>query len=88
MNKTEKLSIALQEIQNEIIGLYYNSRTDTLEPVINNDNNLLTIITISNLFGLQIEHREGKIITFPENKTLSQMIEKPIEFQEWFNNIK
>ena len=86
--KTEKLSKALHEMQDEVIGLYHNQYTDNLEPVINDDKGYLTIITIGTLLGLHTEHREGDVFYFPENKTLTQMMEKPIEFDEWYKSIK
>ena len=86
--KTDNLSKALYEIQNEVIGLYYNQHTNDFEPVINNDDGFLTIITVGKLLGLQTEHREGNMIYFPDNKSLTEMMEKPLEFQNWYDSIK
>jgi len=88
MSKTKKLSNALLEIQDEVIGLYHNQFTDNYEPVINDDDGYLTIITIGTLLGLQTEHREGNMIYFPENKSLTEMMSKPIEFSDWYDNMK
>lgn len=88
MSKTKNLSKALHEIQNKVIGLYYNPFTDNLEPVINNDDGYLTIITVGTLLGLSTEHREGNMVYFPNNKSLSEMMENPVEFSEWYDKTK
>lgn len=71
MENTQQLSIALKEIQSQVIGLfrprYYPN--DQYIPVIADSNSVLTCIEIGTLLGLQtltIGAESGRYVKFPD----------------------
>lgn len=83
------LSASLKRIQENTIGLFrptYDKR-DHYIPVIENNNGLLTCIETGSLLGLStsyIEEADGRYVPFSDNKSLSEMMEDPIKFHNWY----
>lgn len=93
-NALKKLSSALSEMQSVCIGLFYNTYTKSLEPVVDIGENTFVTVTVGSLFGMNTDYHPiseddvAKITKFPEGKTLAEMLNKPYEFYEWFNTLK
>ena len=96
MIEITSLSTALIEMQKKCIGLYFNRYLEKYVPVIEETEYSFVVIYIGNLLALTKEHlpKDDKhnprvVIHFPENKTLSQMMEDPIGLNDWcFKNLK
>lgn len=65
------------QMQNYIIG--YIKVGSRYEPAISD---FETFMPLSS-FGISNVHISSKFVRFPEGKTLAEMLERPIEFQEW-----
>lgn len=90
MANTTSLNAALVEMQKKCIGLYFNPYIKKYVPVIEETEYSFVVIYIGNLLALSEEHlpkddehNPRVVIHFPENKTLFQMMENPIEFNKW-----
>lgn len=90
MIDTTSLSAALVEMQKKCIGLYFNQYLDKYVPVIKETEYSFVVIYIGNMLGLSEEHlpkddenNPRNVVHFPGNKTLFQMMENPIEFNDW-----
>lgn len=81
----KQLSQALQNLQSHTIGLFQQGSGQP-EMVIENDNGLLTTITIGGLGGLQNNHisaDKGMYKEFPDGKSLTDMLEDPFALYEF-----
>ena len=87
--KTENLQKELSLMQEKCIGLYYNPFMKTYNPVISETDFTFVVISIGCLLGLSTDHysknEDHKIIYFPDNKTLSELMENPMEFKHWYD---
>lgn len=95
MIQEHNLSIALQGIQSVCVGLFKPNYSPKWELVIQAEpftedeyeGYLIKSLDIGDLFGMSTTHtstRGGKYVPFPEDKTLSQMMQDPIEFNNWY----
>lgn len=88
---TFKIDIAdvLKHIQSQCTGLFYNRYTNLYEPVVI-DSYTFKTVHIGNLLGLQENYYDvqtsyyDQVTLFPNNKTLSEMMNDPIEFDKWY----
>src|SRR5690348_4651081 len=79
-NIMENLSLALNKLQENVIGLFKPHQSSSLWMIIENDGGLYTCITIGNLGGLQtlhVEDQNGIIRLFPDGKSLVDMKADP-----------
>lgn len=90
INKAEEnLGKALKDIQSICIGLFtprYYPYDEHLLVIEDNDGRL-KCVEIGKLFGLSTLHmcaEHGKYVKFPDGKTMSQMMESPMTFDEWW----
>lgn len=86
-NMTKKLSITLDNIQSNTIGLFKYPLDNTYRPVIGKSDNMICVISIGNLLGMNTSTytiTSGIYIEFPDGKSLRQMMDSPIEFNEWY----
>ena len=85
---TKPLSRALSQMQDQTIGLFCMTKySSEYNPVIENTEGNLVVVSVGTLLGLSttyIHMSEGRYIEFPEGKSLSDMINGPIEFAEWY----
>lgn len=92
MDRVEsKLSNALCDLQELVIGVAKHKKfpMSSYECIIKKDNTLLTLVKVGNLLGLSttmIDESQCIVHYFPDNKTLSQMKNDPIEFDKWWKN--
>lgn len=80
-----KLINALQTAQHSAIGIFKPNGSDKWELVIE-DNIVLTTISIGEFFGLSTNYVPsslGRYVKFPQEKTLSNMMDDPFEFHEF-----
>jgi hypothetical protein len=90
----QSLASSLKKMQDQVIGLFIPSHyhhTKIIELVINKDGSQLTSINIGTLLGLQTSHfstERGRYIPFPDNKTLTEMMKNPTEFDKWWKEQK
>lgn len=84
-----ELSKSLRKAQSKCVGLFKPRYSDKVELVIEVSDVGFSTITIGNLFGLQTTHFGNEslndVVMFPENKTLTEMMEYPLGFSEWYN---
>lgn len=82
------LSFALVNMQRLVIGVFSSQLTDyKFKPVIKNQEGLLTIVRIGDMLGLQTLHTPmstGRFRSFPDDKTLWDMMQDPIGFNHWW----
>jgi hypothetical protein len=85
------LSHILQATQGAVVGIFKHpmSKGD-VEMVIENDEHTFTTITVGTFLGLQTcSYPKSKFqpILFPDGKRLSEMMENPQTFKEWYDYI-
>ena len=84
-----QLSKALRKAQSKCVGLFQHPMSKDVELVVDMDGVGFTTIAIGNLFGLQTSHFGNEylsyVIPFPNNKTLTVMMDEPHAFSEWYN---
>jgi hypothetical protein len=87
----ENLKAEMNVLQSKCIGIW-NPAPGVISLIIEIDKNTITAISIGKLGGISEEHAPAdayRIVLFPESKTLSEMMNNPIEFHDWWNsNIK
>ena len=74
---------ALNNLQANTIGLFKPNMSSVIELVIENDRGLLKCVSFGTLGGLHTIHisqEQGKLHMFEEGKYLSDIMEKPFEF--------
>jgi len=80
--ETKKMIFSLlrEEIQKEIIG-YIKNPIGEFEPALSPTHSYLPLRS----FGISDNHYAENIefIPFPDNKSLAQMLEDPVKFNEW-----
>jgi hypothetical protein len=83
-----QLGTCLRQIQEICIGVFKHDMSDKWELVVNEENDMLDTVTIGELFGLQTNYSiptsKGLYRKFPDGKMMSDMLENPITFQEWW----
>lgn len=78
----EDLKVVLNKLQSHTIGyleMYYNS----FEPIIKQDGDYIITLVVSRAFGIQTLNIRADVFPthlFPDNKTLSEMLESPKEY--------
>jgi len=80
-----ELNKALRNAQNKCIGIF-KLHGDTYL-VVEEHKSSGTLTCIVTLFGLQtltINKNQGFYVKFPNKQTLSQMMEKPLDFHNWY----
>ena len=85
MNVLKDLSKALNDLQDNVIGLFRHTRSKEYEMVVKNENGWLKTITIGKLGGLHENHigaDQGKIVMFDDGQNLTQMKNNPYRLQE------
>lgn len=78
-------SLKLKEVQDQIIGLY--KIHGQVELVFEESKDSFKSIFIGSLLGLRTNHyskSEFYFKKFPKKKTLTQMMEAPLDFQDWY----
>lgn len=83
------LGTELQHVQSQCIGLFKPHYNDRAELIIEENEHTIVTATIGDLFGLSTctiakDNPIGIIYNFPDGKTLSEMMDNPTEFNEWF----
>lgn len=91
INPIDKLSKTLQDYQNLVIG--YAIIYSEVKVIINKKEDFLTVISVGKSLGLQTDYitecQCDKVIYFPDNKTLTDMMKDPIGFNDWYQkNVK
>jgi len=89
-NELDILGTGLRLIQDITVGIYKYPNKE-LGLVVENEEAYFKAVSIGSLFGLHTDllPKGGKgytlhaFIPFPDNKTLSQMMEDVFEFQDW-----
>ena len=92
MNELKNLQKSLVEVQSKTIGLFKIYGYKLVELIIEEDENTFTTIHVGNLLGISTVHyskdaKIGRIIMFPESKTLSEMLEDPLAFDLWYQEL-
>ena len=86
IDPTNKLSETLREYQNLVIG--YAIIYSNVKVIIDKKEDFLTLISVGNSLGLQTDYitecQCDKVIYFPDNKTLTDMMKDPIVFNDWY----
>jgi len=79
-----RLSNSLQSVQDIIIGIYVDP-TKRIELIVSKGDYTFKTVSVGSLFGLSISNYPlNRVIhLFPDNKTLSEMMQDPIEFDKW-----
>lgn len=90
MNHTTSLSYELQDLKSKVIGLAIDDqRTELIVEYKERKNELpyITTLYITNLLAIHTtsgrQFTNQKIILFPNNKSLKQMISNPFEWNEF-----
>lgn len=79
----------LNDLKNDVIGIYKHSTLGVFELVISVDKQRETIETcfISQFGAIQrgfsIPYQQGQLKFFPDNKNMNQMLDNPFEFDEF-----
>lgn len=90
LDTQKTLSNTLITIQKLCIGLYlphYCTKPEDYQLIIEMDEAVIISVSVGTLFGLYIEHTPigmGTIIMFPDGKTLWEMMEEPVAFDDWW----
>jgi hypothetical protein len=91
INDMENLKKELERIQSKTLGLFRNQYSKEWEIVIEADEHTFKTITISGLMGFSENNYpvngDYYYTKFPDNKTLTEMLENPFEFNEFINKI-
>jgi len=87
----KELSNALTNMQEKVIGVL--KHHGIIEMIIEKNEHSFKTIDIGNFLGLHtnhypIDYDNGRIIMFPNEKTLSQLMADPFEFQKWYDDNK
>jgi hypothetical protein len=91
-NGQELLRISLSYLQDNCYGLFYNKYVNTYECIVNESDEKFTTIVVGQLLGFSTDiryHSEDNdklIIRFPDGKSLTEMLQDPIEFNDWYKN--
>ena len=88
-----ELSVALRKAQEKVIGIFTNPYTKDNEVIIENGEFTVTTITIGTLLGVSETIYSNTVFAqnihmFPDNKTLSQMMDDPHLLDKWFRSIQ
>lgn len=89
--KLANLQKELDNLQDNVIGLFKPTLSSTIEMVVSNEDGLLKCIHIGNLGGMHETHipaSKGKLVMFPDNSTLSKMKCNPYKLQEITDSLK
>lgn len=84
-----KLSEELVKVQSKCRGLFKHPLSNQVELVIEIDKTGFTTIAIGNLLGLQTSYFGNEylnyVILFPDDKSLTVMMDTPFAFSKWYN---
>ena len=82
---TSSLQKELDNLQKNTIGFFKHPLTNQLELVVEQDKDWIKTVSIKPLGGLHTNHisaTEGRLVLFPNNKTLADMKDNPTELHE------
>lgn len=89
----QTLGSSLEEAQSRVLGIFKITRYTNagIELIVEINEHSFITIRIGSLLGLSTTHYSigddlGRIIMFPENKTLSEMMNDPLGFDKWYKN--
>lgn len=86
------LGLSLDNLQANCYGLFYNEYINTYECIVKETEDTLTTLVVGQLFGFSTDTRcksqynELLIVRFPDGKSLKDMLQNPIEFNDWYKN--
>jgi hypothetical protein len=85
--KLTKVRQELDLIKSEVIGIYKHRTLGVFELVTKLEGDTINTIFISQFGAIQqgfgIQHQQGTLILFPENKNMNQMLENPFEWDKF-----
>lgn len=86
----KSLSESLINLQDNCYGLFYNIYTDSYECIVSDNKYTFITIVVGTLLGFSTDVRchsednDSLIVKFPDGKSLSNMLNDPIEFDKWY----
>jgi hypothetical protein len=86
----KNLSQSLTNLQSVCYGLFYNTYTKSYECIISETEHTFTTIVVGTLLGFSTDIRchsdenDSLIVRFQNQKSLLDMLDDPIEFNEWY----
>ena len=86
----KSITTALYEAQKVCVGIFKPNKSVVWLPVIENENGVLTCITIGFMLGLSVTSHSieaGIFIKFPEGKTLVETQNNPVAFHTWIQSL-
>jgi hypothetical protein len=84
------IRLSLDNLQANCYGLFYNEYINTYECIVKDSEETFTTVVVGQLFGFSTdvrfhsEYNDMLIIKFPDEKSLKDMLQNPIEFNDWY----
>lgn len=86
----QPLRQSLTNLQSICYGLFYNTYTKSYECIIRDNDRTFTTIFVGTLLGFSTnirphsDYNDRLIVRFPDGRSLLDMLDDPIEFNEWY----